>query len=222
MATAYIQSTIEWMAIFVTAVVGVYEARQQKLDFFGTLVIAVSASLGGGTIRDVLLGRYPLYWLKNPVYLTTITGIALLATFVFYKRDTKFTPLRQLIWPVTQIMRDDHLPFFVVALDALGLGLFGYLGSSYALNMHVAVVVAPVLGMITAAFGGVVKDIFFARMPSIFQRTQLYATCALMGSCTYVLLFALGMSSIIAGAVCLVVTFVLRVLTVKYNWRLPF
>jgi len=67
MATTYVQSAIEWMAIFVTAVVGVYEARQEKLDFFGTLVIAVAASLGGGTLRDVLLGRYPLYWLQNPL-----------------------------------------------------------------------------------------------------------------------------------------------------------
>jgi uncharacterized membrane protein YeiH len=222
MATAYVQSTIEWMAIFVTAVVGVYEARQQKLDFLGTLVIAVAASLGGGTMRDVLLGRYPLYWLQNPLYLTTITGIALLATFVFHQRDTQRTALRHLIWPVTQMMRQDKLPLFVVALDALGLGLFGYLGSSYALSMHTAVVVAPVLGMITAAFGGVVKDVFFARVPSIFRRTQLYATCALFGSCIYVSLHILGMNSIAAGAVCLVATFVLRVLTVKYNWRLPF
>src|SRR5260370_270590 len=188
MATTYVQSTIEWMAIFVTAVVGVYEARQQKLDFFGTLVIAVAASLGGGTTRDVLLGRYPLYWLRNPVYLITITAIALLATFVFHKRETRYATLRHLIWPVTQMMRDGKLPFFVVALDALGLGLFGYLGTSYALDWHTSLVVSPMLGMITAAFGGVVKDIFFARMPSIFQRTQLYATCALAGSCVYALL----------------------------------
>lgn len=222
MATTYVQSAIEWMAIFVTAVVGVYEARQEKLDFFGTLVIAVAASLGGGTLRDVLLGRYPLYWLQNPLYLTTITCIALLATFVFYQRNTRHIALRNLIWPVTQMMRQDKLPFFVVALDALGLGLFGYLGSFDALTMHTAVVIAPLLGTITAAFGGVVKDIFFARVPTIFQRTQLYATCALIGSCIYVLLHTLGLNNIASGAVCLVVTFILRVLTVKYNWRLPF
>lgn len=222
MATTYVQSAIEWMAIFVTAVVGVYEARQRELDFFGTLVIAVAASLGGGTLRDILLGRYPLYWLRNPLYLITITGIALLATFVFHQRNTRSTPLRRLLWPLTQMMREDKLPLVVVALDALGLGLFGYLGTSYALAINTALVISPVLGMITAAFGGVVKDIFFARVPSIFQRTQLYATCALAGSSIYALLRGLGVVSIAGGAVCLAVTFVLRVLTVKYNWRLPF
>ena len=186
------------------------------LDFFGSLVIAFVASVGGGTLRDVLLGRYPLFWVTSPIYFATVLVVALIGMFIITQGE-KETRLEPIIGPVRRVMRSDALPGWVVVVDALGLGLWAYLGASFALESGASWVVAPVFGVMTAAFGGVLRDVFFAQTPTIFKRGQLYSTSAAIGSLVFVVLDALGTPITASFVICVATTFIVRMASVRFN-----
>jgi uncharacterized membrane protein YeiH len=212
------QRIVQWVSIAVSALAGAYEARRRNLDFFGTLVIAFVVSVGGGTLRDVLLDRVPLFWVSTPVYVVTVAVLTTLALLAMRQM-----PYARIVDPVLSsvraVMRTDELPQWVVALDALGLGLFAYVGTYFAVLEGVSWVVAPVFGIMTASFGGLIRDILFAEMPSVLQRGQLYALCAAAGSLVYVLVLFFEFGDTIGFLACTVVAFGLRMVSVKYNLR---
>ncbi len=214
---ALYQSIITWAAITLSALAAVYEARKHELDFFGALVIAVVVSVGGGTLRDLLLARYPLFWVSNPVYLVTVFVVAVIAVLIIARGEQAPKILTPFVVPVRQVMRSDHLPGWVIVVDALGLGLWAYLGASFALEAGAAWLVAPVFGVMTASFGGVIRDVFFAQVPTIFRRGQLYSTSALIGSFIYVGMNALGLPSTVSFLTCVLVTFLIRIASVRFN-----
>lgn len=211
------QSLVTWAAIVLSALAGVYEARRRDLDFFGSLVIAFVVSVGGGTLRDVLLGRYPLFWVTNPLYLVTVLTVALVGTLIIVQGERASPVLKPLMEPVRRVMRSDQMPGWVIVVDALGLGLWAFLGASFALEYGASWFVAPVFGVMTASFGGVIRDVFFAQTPSIFRRGQLYSTSAAIGSIVYVILVALGISPSANFVVCVSVTFLVRMVSVRFN-----
>lgn len=216
--TLYIyQSVVTWAAIILSALAGVFEARRRDLDFFGSLVIAFVVSVGGGTLRDLLLGRYPLFWVTNPVYLVTVLTVAAIGTLIIVRGEQAGPRLQPFLNPVRRVMRSDQMPVWVVVVDALGLGLWAYLGASFALQAGASWIVAPVFGVMTASFGGVIRDVFFAQTPSIFKRGQLYSTSAAIGSVVYVVLVALGVSTSISFILCVTVTFLVRMASVRFN-----
>ena len=133
-ALAFLQSAIQWTAILLAALAGAYEARRRDLDFFGTLVIAFVVSVGGGTLRDVLLARYPLFWVQDPVYVISVFCVTAVGVLVMTPREQVSPALDQLVKPVQRAMRSDHIPTWVIVIDALGLGLFAYLGTNFALE----------------------------------------------------------------------------------------
>jgi uncharacterized membrane protein YeiH len=218
-ALAFLQSVIQWTAILLAALAGAYEARRRDLDFFGTLVIAFVVSVGGGTLRDVLLARYPLFWVKDPVYAISVFCVTVVGVLVMTPREQASPTLNQLVKPVQRAMRSDHIPMWVIVIDALGLGLFAYLGTNFALQAGASPFVAPVFGVMTASFGGVIRDVFFAQTPSIFKRGQLYSTSAAIGSIIYVGLISIGTDATASFILCVAVTFLIRMASVWFDIR---
>ena len=205
---------VQWSAIILSALTGLYAARKHGMDFYGSLVIAFVVALGGGTIRDVLLGRYPIFWLAEPVNAVTVLVIALLSILVGREAKRSQTAAR-VAQPVQRITDDQSMVYLII--DSLALGLWAYLGTIYALQMGTPPVVAPIMGVITASFGGVLRDVFFARVPQSFMPSQLYAAAAAAGAIVYVLLWELGLNSTLSFLACFLLTFMIRMASVKFN-----
>ncbi len=191
--------TIAGLAAFTVS--GVIEAKRKDMDAFGCMSVAFVTALGGGTVRDVLLGRYPLFWIENEWY---AIGIFALAAVLYYSAGYIRMPERAILIP-----------------DALGLGLFSVTGATFALEAHTSYFIASILGVITGVFGGVLRDVICNEIPMVFARTQLYATCALAGAWTFILLdhlHAYAHWSLPAGVV---VTFLTRMAAIRFDLRLP-
>ncbi len=205
---------VQWSAIILSALTGLYAARKHGMDFYGSLVIAFVVALGGGTIRDVLLGRYPIFWLAEPVNAVTVLVIALLSILVGREAKRSQTVAR-VAQPVQRITDDQSIVYLII--DSLALGLWAYLGTIYALQMGTPPIVAPIMGVITASFGGVLRDVFFARVPQSFMPSQLYAAAAAAGAIVYVLLWELGTNSTLSFLACFLLTFMIRMASVKFD-----
>lgn len=180
-------------------------------------MIAFVVSVGGGTVRDVLLARYPLFWVTSPIYFITVLVVAAIAALIIMRGEKKVPVIEPLVNPMRKAMRNDQVPNWVIIVDALGLGLWAYLGAAFALQAGASVFVAPVFGVITASFGGVIRDVFFAQVPSIFRRGQLYSTSAAIGAVVYVALFVLRVDPTVSFVLCVIVTFTVRMASVRYN-----
>lgn len=195
---------IEFSAILVFAYSGMIQAYRIGMDWVGILTIALVTAFGGGTIRDVLLGNYPLFWITNWQYLVYIFLLSPIA-IVLIKIKKDFSSRKFLMW-----------------IDALGLGLFTASGVGIALKIEIPMLPAVLIGVITATFGGVVRDILCSQKVQLFHPTEpLNATCAFVGGWLYILLIKLELLSAYALIVCVIVTFLLRILALKYNLRLP-
>ncbi len=155
-------TVIEVLAVISGAVFGVLLARRKQMDFVGVFAVACVTAFGGGTVRDILLDRHPLFWIAHPNYPVIVFAVAGLASLM----------PRIPAW----------LERFLDVPDAFGLALFSVLGTEYALQANVAPFVAVLFGVITGTFGGVMGDIVCNEVPSLFRpSTPLYATCAFIG-----------------------------------------
>jgi uncharacterized membrane protein YeiH len=194
---------IEILAVLAFAYAGVVEARRSGFDYVGVLTVAFVSAFGGGTLRDVLLNRHPLYWIEHWEFLVYIFAFSAVE-LVLLRFNKDFSSNKTLM-----------------LIDALGLGLFCASGVGIALEMNIPVLPAALVGVITATFGGVLRDILCDRKPQLFQPTEpIYATCAFLGAWSYILLHRLAPA--FALIVCIAVTFLLRVLAVRFNFKLPF
>lgn len=191
---------LDLCAVAVCAITATLEAHRRELDLFGVTVIAVIAGIGGGTVRDILLGRLPVYWINDPIYV--VVGIvAAVSTFYLGRRIA--------------IPRN----FFLLP-DAIGLALFTVIGTSVAMSLHVHWFIAALMGVITGVFGGVIRDILCNEVPLIF-RTDIYATASLAGALLLILLDALGMAHAVALVVAMFVTVLLRLVAIRWHIHLP-
>jgi uncharacterized membrane protein YeiH len=179
---------------------GVVEAKRKEMDLVGAAAVAFITAVGGGTVRDVLLGRYPIFWIDDQRY---ALGIFALAVVAFYSLRTARLASSAILIP-----------------DALGLGLFTVTGASYALAYHTSMAIASLLGVITGIFGGVLRDVVCNEIPAVFARTQLYATCALVGAWTFLLLDRAGANAGVALPAGVLATFLLRIAALRYDLRL--
>jgi uncharacterized membrane protein YeiH len=191
---------LDLCAVSVCAVTATLEARRSELDLFGVAVIAVIAGIGGGTVRDLLLGRLPVYWVHDATYVAVGLAAGVL-TFFFARR------LR--------------LPknFFLIP-DALGMALFTVIGTSVALNLGTPWLIAALMGMITAVFGGVIRDILCNEVPLIF-RTDIYATASLAGASMLIGLDALGVAHDSAVMLAMLGTVAIRLAAIRWHIHLP-
>ena len=193
-------SLIDLLGIISFAVSGVFAAMQRKLDIFGILVIAFITALGGGTIRDMLIGDFPVQWMRNLNY-PIIISLTTVVTVIFHK-----------------IIRNLEKPLFV--FDAMGLGFFTILGLEKGLNLGLHPGICIMLGTITACFGGVIRDIALNKIPLIFQR-EIYATACIAGACLYFILLKSDLNKSWLDVICITVIVAIRFLSVLFKLELP-
>lgn len=199
--------TIEILGIFAFAITGIIEARRKQMDIIGTYSVAMVTAFGGGTLRDVLINRYPLFWMENYNYPVMILALAVISVFILRKSVSFSKPVL----------------LSLGLLDALGLGLFSAVGTSYALSSGVFWFNAVLIGVITGVFGGVMRDVICNEVPVFFKQSQLYATCSFIGALVFVILLNyFPESSLIPLLSSISAAFVLRVISIKYNIQLKF
>jgi uncharacterized membrane protein YeiH len=156
-------TAVEAAATIAFALSGLIEAARRRLDAVGVCMVAGLAAFGGGTLRDVLLDRRPFFWVEHAAWLWVLLALCLVAMSVL--RTQHFAPTeRAMQWP-----------------DALGLGLFSATGTQLALAQGLPAIVAVLMGVITAVFGGVLRDIVCNQIPSAFSDHRPYAVCAFAG-----------------------------------------
>jgi uncharacterized membrane protein YeiH len=188
------------VAITAEAMTGALAARRRNLDVFGVLVIAFVTALGGGTLRDIFLGHFPVAWTQHPGYLYLVLSAGLLTT---------------LIAPFLR-----HLREIFLVLDAMGLMAFTLIGCNVGLTMGYPVPVVMISGMMTGVFGGVLRDVLCNRVPVVFQR-ELYASVSLLAGGLFLLLRAAGVDQDVNTAVSFVLGLTLRLIAIWRGWRLP-
>jgi len=194
---------IEVAAVLVFAYSGLVHARRSGFDLIGVLTIGFVTAFGGGTIRDVLLGNYPLYWIAHWGFLVLIM-LLLPAELILLRLDRDFSGGRVLM-----------------VIDALGLGLFTASGVGVALSKNTPALAAAFIGVITATFGGVIRDILCNQKPQLFLPTEpLYATCAFLGACVYIALVFVGVAPTTAIFACIGTVFLLRIIAIRFDIRL--
>jgi uncharacterized membrane protein YeiH len=189
------------MGVAVFAVSGAIAAGRKGFDLLGVVVIAVVTAVGGGTIRDVLLDRHPIFWLAEPVHLVVILAAAGLT--VIYVRFRK--PPRGSL----QIA------------DALGLALFTISGTQIAEQRDLPGIAAVVLGAVTGSAGGLLRDLLSAEVPLLLRQSDLYATAAIAGSSAYLLLQGIGVERMTAAFVGMATVAALRLAAILWRLRLP-
>lgn len=191
---------LTYIAVSASAISGALEARKHEMDIVGATTIAFVTAFGGGTIRDLLLGRTPIFWVVDP-WLSIVTFVATIISF--YRLNNVSDSL-------------------LTVPDAIGLGLFSILGATYSLQLQISPIVAVLMGVVTGIFGGVLRDLMCNRIPSVFrQSTELYATCSFIGTWVFILLTWFHVNAIIASAVGAVIIFILRLLAVRFKMTLP-
>lgn len=193
---------IEFAAVASGAAYGILLGRSKQMDFVGIFSLAFIVSFGGGTLRDLVLDRHPLFWIEHEIYPMTVFGLALVSSF-FRKLPSKLTKYL-------------HFP------DALGLGLFSVLGTQFALDAGVTWFVAALLGVVTGSFGGVMGDVICNEVPSLFSFAPLYATCAFIGNWVFLLLHLVPtMPEPTRVLIGIVVIVLFRLVALRWNIRLP-
>ncbi|SHI44664.1 Uncharacterized membrane protein YeiH [Arenibacter nanhaiticus] len=191
---------IDVLGIIAFSISGVLVAMEKKLDPFGVFIIAFVTSVGGGTLRDVLLGATPVFWLKEMVYIIVIS-----VTVVF------------------AVMFRDKLKYVRTSLflfDTIGIGLYTLVGIEKGLNVGLVPVMCVALGTMTACFGGVTRDILCNEIPVIFRR-EIYATACIIGGFSYFLILQLPIEVTYANIVAISIVIGIRLLAVKFKIALP-
>lgn len=194
---------LEGIGVLAFTVSGILVAARKQLDVVGVVVVAFLTALGGGTLRDVLLDRRPFFWVANEEWVWAVIALSVLGPIVIRARHLEPT-LRAMQWP-----------------DALGLGLFAASGTQIALSEGASPLVATLLGVVTAAFGGMIRDILVNDIPWVVNSYQLYAVIAFLGGWVVWGLTELGVTpavSVLAGAF---VSVGARMMAIAFDWRLP-
>lgn len=181
------------------AVSGVFAAMEKRVDVFGVLIIAFITAIGGGTLRDMMIGDLPVSWMRSIDYTIIITSTVVIA--IIFKDIVK------------------NLPRTLLTFDSLGLGFFTILGIEKGLffGLHPGICIA--LGTVTACFGGITRDIILNTIPIIFHK-EIYATACIAGGVTYFILLNAGYGTL-AQPVSIILIFLIRIIAVKYQLALP-
>lgn len=192
-------TVIEVLGTIAFAISGIRLAAVKQFDWFGAYIVGLVTAIGGGTLRDILLDA-PVFWMESWMYLA-VTGAAL-ATVIIFRRTT---------W-----VRERTLFLF----DSIGLALFVVIGIQKTLDTGFPMWVAMVMGVITGAFGGVVRDILINETPLVFRK-DIYATACVAGGIIFWIFSLAGIGAIGCQIACAAIVIGLRTLAVRYNWHLP-
>ncbi len=193
--------TLELLGVAVFAVSGVLAAGRKGLDALGVAVIAIVTAIGGGTLRDLLLGRHPIFWIDDTTYLWVILAATLVT--IGYVR----------LWIATRRA--------LLVADALGLAFFTIAGVQIAQQAGVSDLIAVLMGAITGVAGGVCRDVLSAEIPLVMRPGRLYATAAIVGAASYVLLVGWGLTPDAAALAGMGGTAGLRLAAILWGLELP-
>lgn len=192
--------TLYLIAIVAEAMTAALVAGRRDMDWMGVCIIACVTALGGGSLRDVLLGHYPLTWVAHPEYLGMTAGAALLTALA------------------APLMR--RLRRLFLLLDAVGLVAFTIIGCKVAQAMQLPLSIVLISGMITGCAGGVLRDVLCNDVPLLFRK-EMYASVSLVTGGLYVGLLEAGLSPNVAVPVALLVGLAFRLLALRFNWQMP-
>ena len=182
------------------AISGALVSIDKKMDLFGVFIITFVTALGGGTLRDVMIGRTPVGWMLNIDYIyVIITGFILTLLF------------KQLI---------EKFKIYLFIFDTIGLGVFTLIGLEKGINIGLHPIICIALGTMTACFGGVIRDILCAEIPVIFKK-EIYATICILGGIVFFILRKFNLNSDVLYLTTSLVIISVRVMAVRFKWYLP-
>jgi uncharacterized membrane protein YeiH len=192
--------TLDILGTIAFAISGVLVAMEKKLDFFGIIIIAFVTAVGGGTLRDILIGSTPVAWMQEPIYIYVILGAMIFG--IIFVNQLKY--LRKTLF----------------LFDTIGIGLFTMVGLEKGLATELLPIICVALGTITACFGGVLRDILCNEIPVIFKK-EIYATACILGGTAYFLFQKLTIDSEYGYIASILVVILVRLLAVRYKISLP-
>ncbi|MCB0702676.1 MAG: trimeric intracellular cation channel family protein [Candidatus Kapaibacterium sp.] len=182
------------------SIAGAFAAMEKRLDLFGIFIVAFVAALGGGTLRDVLIGDLPVKWMLDMNY-GLIVLLSTIAALLF-----------------TRVILNYHK--ILLLFDSIGLGFFTLVGIQTGITLGFSSITCIGLGTMTACFGGVIRDILLNNIPLIFEK-EIYATTCITGGVLFFMLRYLEVYQPYNEIICLLVIVLFRLLAVKYDWQLP-
>ena len=191
---------IDILGTIAFAISGVLVALDKKMDPFGVLIIAFVTAVGGGTLRDVMIGINPVSWMTNMTYVYVI--------FVFS------------IFAIVLPNKINYLRTSLFLFDTIGIGLYTVVGIEKGLNAGLHPIICIALGTMTACFGGVIRDILCNEIPVIFRK-EVYATACILGGLTYFLLRLFMENTNLIFIIAIIVVIVIRLIAVKFKVSLP-
>lgn len=195
-----VTTVLDWFGLCVFAVTGALVASRKEMDIVGFALLGSVTAVGGGTLRDTFLGIRPVFWVQQPAYLVTCIVVSCLVFFVAHVPQSRY---RSLIW-----------------LDAIGLSLFAVTGAERALDWGAGPTIAVAMGVATASFGGILRDIMGGERPILLSQ-EIYVTAALLGAALFVVLLELGVGHDPAMALGFAAAFVLRGAAIHWHLSLP-
>jgi uncharacterized membrane protein YeiH len=194
-----VTSALDWLGIIAFTVTGALVASRKQMDVVGFVVLGTVTGIGGGTLRDVLLGL-PVFWVREPAYLI---ACAVASTLVFFAAQIPQSRYRYLLW-----------------MDAIGLALFAVTGAEKASQAGVHFAVAVTMGVITATFGGIVRDLLGGESPVILSR-EIYASAAVAAAVVLFVLMAAGAPREQSVGFGFAIGLLIRAAALRYGWSLP-
>lgn len=193
-------SVLNWFGIVVFAISGALAASRQQMDIIGFVIFANITAIGGGTVRDMMLGLTPVFWVGDYNYLLVATAMGILVFFTAHIPQSRF---KLLLWA-----------------DAIGISTFCVLGAQIALDANISPVSAILMAVITASFGGLIRDVL-AGEKTILLRQEIYLSAIFVGSGAYIGLIELGFDKNIAAGMGFLSCLLIRGLALKYGWYFP-
>lgn len=190
---------LDWLGVVAFAITGALVASRNQMDIVGFMLLGAVTGIGGGTVRDLLLGL-PILWIEHPHYLAVCIGVSVLIFFTAHLVNSR---IKLIIWA-----------------DAIGMALYATLGAERALSVEVSPLVAIVMGVITACFGGIIRDLLSQERSIIFSR-EIYVTAAALSASVFVAISASGLSREIAVIIAIAAGFALRAGAIVKGWSLP-
>ena len=191
---------LDWLGLTIFSITGALVASRKRMDIVGFALLGSVTGIGGGTIRDVLLGIQPIFWIKQPLYVLTCVAVSCATFFFAHILQHRY---RYLLW-----------------LDAVGLALFAITGAGNAYAHGAASTISVAMGIATATFGGIIRDILGGESP-IILRQEIYITAALVGATVFVGLMDSGASQDVAVALGFIAALALRVAGLHWGLSLP-